>query len=215
MTRTGASAVIAAAVGGAGEALRSSAAGSEPEQLGLLAPPTRFDGARAQEITAKLERYHAGRGGGRPKGSQNKATAQFRKWLLAQGEDPLESMYRWSQHSPETLAMEIGCTTAEAYDRLMSLKAQLAAYLHPRLAPVNDDGQAVPMFNMTILAGAGATVSGLPPWLADPEVRKTLEAAVAQHEQDQGLSGDATGRPAETRSTEEGQDADNVDENSG
>lgn len=210
MTRTGASQVIAAAVGQAAESLGRASSAADPEQLAFLAPPTRFEGARAQEMTAKLERYHSGRGGGRPKGAQNKATVHLRKWLLARGEDPLESMHRWSQHSPETLALEIGCTTAEAYDRLMSLKQVVASFLHPRLSPVNDDGQAVPMFQMTVMANAAAGIVGFDrePWLGDPEVAATIK----RHEQNQALSEHGSVRPTTDGSHAQGQEVENNDE---
>lgn len=211
MTRTGASEVIAAAVGQAAESLGRDRA--DPEQLGLL-PPTRFEGAAAADIRAKLEQAHSGRGGGRPKGAENRLTAQFRKYLLAHGADPLLQLVRWGSHTPSTLALELGCTTAEAFDRLERVWSATAAYLHPRLAPVNDDGQAVPLFNMTIMANAAAGIvaSDREPWMGDPEVRKALEMVAAQGEQNQGLSDDASVRPADHGSHVGGEDAENNDE---
>lgn len=189
----------------------SSALGSrdeDPEQLALL-PPTRFEGSAADEQRAKLEKAHAGRGGGRPLGAQNRVTVQFRKWLLSTGEDPLESMMRWSMHTPETLAKELGCTIAEAFDRLMSLKDKLAVYLHPRMAPVNDQGQAVPMFQMVFGSGSGVVVrTDQPPWLSDPEVA----AALGQGEQNQGLSEPGSVRPENQGSHDNGQSADDAGE---
>lgn len=211
MTKTGASQVIAAAVGQAAESLDRGRA--DPEQLGLL-PPTRFDGAEAQDIRAKLEQAHFGRGGGRPKGAENRLTAQFRKYLLAHGADPLLQLVRWGSHTPETLARELGCEKLEAFDRLERVWSACAAYLHPRLAPVNDDGQAVPMFQMTVVANAqaGIVASDQAPWLGDPEVRKQLEASLANIEQNQGLSDSDSVRPADQQSHDAGQDAEDNDE---
>lgn len=147
------------------------------EQLGMFALPTRFDGKVAQEQLDK-----AARGRGRPPGAQNRSTKDMRDFMRAQGVDPLFDMVRWAQHTPETLAKELKCSVAAAYDRLQDLRKELAPYFYGRVAPVDADGQAVPMFLMQVGGGGSVAIAGgAAPWLTDP--RRVVEV-----EQNQSLS---------------------------
>lgn len=166
--------VIDQAVASAAKEAEIAREGAGGDTLDLFAIPSRhapdsWQGQRVAQIEAnradEIERDRAR--GGRPKGSQNKVTQAFREYLLARGGSPLERMTRWMQHTPETLAAELGCTKLEAYDRLMKLWTELAPYLHSRLAPTDGQGQAVPLLNVVLGGGARAVAPGgseRPPW---------------------------------------------------
>lgn len=218
MTRTGASAVIADALGSASEQLAEERQADAGEQLDMMPIPTRFEGEKAAETRTKLEHHHAGRGGGRPAGRQNNATQELRRYLLARGADPLVEMMRWSLHTPATLAGELGCTMLEAHREIQRMREWLSQFLHPRLAPTAEDGSVAPFFQMVIGAGIGAgrqAAAGgeaVPPWLADPEVRQALEGEARRLEENQGLSGDATVRRGDEASNAAPQVPENTDE---
>ena len=168
--------IAAAAVAGAGAALAADQAAAAADQLDLLAPPTRLTGDRAAQVQRTLSDHHRARGGGRPPGAQNLATRQMREYLLARGVHPLENLMRWALHTPETLSTELGCTLLEAFRELKAVWAELAPYFAAKVAPTDDKGNALPLFNLQI---GGSTVAvgadGMPPWLADPEVRRAME----------------------------------------
>lgn len=143
-------------------AAAAEAAAPPADQLSMFAVPTRFQGARAEAIQAGAELRR-----GRPAGSTNAATEDWRKLLLSRGKSPLQSLMEWSLHTPTTLAAELQCTRLEAFKLLKEVWAELSPYLHARMAPVDDKGvPVVPMFHMSapggqvaVLAGAGAA-----PW---------------------------------------------------
>jgi hypothetical protein len=131
-----------------------------PEQTSLFQVPTRFTGARGEALQRALVVRH---GAGRPSGATNKATAEFRQYLLKMGVSPLVQLMKYSLHTPVSLAAELGCSKTEALRLLKDMWAELAPYLHSRVAPTDDQGQAVPFFSMSI----GGAVEGLdnrPPW---------------------------------------------------
>jgi hypothetical protein len=149
------------------------AAGDQLELIGLpanLAPET---ADRARESARA-------RGRGRPPGATNKATDDVKAFCRRVfGFDPLIEGFRWAQHSPESLAIALNCTRLEAFDRLEALRRDLCRYFHAPVQPVDQAGQAVPMFVMqvgavTVGAGAGAP-AGVPPWLTDPRRATTIE----------------------------------------
>jgi uncharacterized protein with von Willebrand factor type A (vWA) domain len=57
--------------------------------------------------------------------------------------DPLERRFRYAMHTPETLAIELGCTKLEAFDRLEKLWADLSTYFYAQQAQVDGQGNAV------------------------------------------------------------------------
>lgn len=147
------------------EALRERAgAAAEPdaEQLALIddLPP----GLDPQNVLHQGAIERLPRGRGRPAGSTNRATRDMKKLVALLG-DPLLEMAKWARHTPESLARVIGCTKAEAFDRLMSLHRELAPFLHARLAQVDDAGNpVVPQFHISAPGGQVAVVGGLMPW---------------------------------------------------
>lgn len=158
----------------AGEAVAAAAAevadlhaAAEGEQVEMFALPTRFVGAEADEQAARVERARGK--AGRPPGAVNRSTALLRDYLLARGVSPLEQMFRWALHTPETLAAELDCSKKEAFLHLRQLWADLAPYLHARQAPVDDTGKPVPIFNLQFGATGGDMAAqigtgSVPPW---------------------------------------------------
>lgn len=136
---------------------------SEAEQISMFAVPTSHDNPTLQRLHAEaLERHKAGR----PAGAQNKSTKEFREYLLKRGKSPLQSLMEWSMHTPQTLAIELGCKPIEAMGMLMKIWAELAPYLHARVQPTDDQGKAVPSFQMFIGgAQAGVGPGAQAPWL--------------------------------------------------
>ena len=153
-------AAVADALGAA--SARVAADRAEPEQVPMFPVPTRFHGDRAAALNAAIA--HRRGQVGRPKGSKNRASAELREWLLARGVDPLQQLMEWAMHTPTSLAAELGCTRAEAFDRLVRLWEACAPFFHARLAQVDGQGApVVPSLNVQIGAGhhGGARP---PPW---------------------------------------------------
>lgn len=105
----------------------TAAAGAQVE---LFQAPTRHTGRRAEVLQLAL-RDRAG--AGRPPGSANLATKEFREFLLGRGVSPLVQLMRWSMHTPTSLADELKCSRLEAFRLLKELWAELAPYLHQRM----------------------------------------------------------------------------------
>lgn len=165
VTEPRAAAIVGDAVAAAAGAV---ATVDQVEQLPLFAVPThgraeRVNVGAIERATAEAEGVR--RGPGRPKGAENRATREWRDYLLRRGEHPLEWMMRWSMHTPESLAAELGCTKAEAFDRLAKLRTELAPYFMPKMQPVDEDGRPVPMVNLTIGGSGPGGDPALPPWL--------------------------------------------------
>lgn len=161
-TADGARGVIGAAVAAAAGDLGARKAAAAGEQLALL--PVPMGNPRAKHLRHDVERRNQA---GRPPGAVNKSTAQLREWLLARGVHPLQRMMEWMLHTPQSLAAELGCTQLEAFDRLRQLWADAAPFFAPRLQPTDDQGNAVPFFQMVmggnqVAIGSGASV---PPWI--------------------------------------------------
>lgn len=160
------------------------------EQLDLL--PTKF--------TAEAEPWAHGRQvdgvkrdrAGRPAGSRNVRTRDAVDFVRRVFGDPLIESARWLLHTPQMLALELGCTELEAFDRLEAIRKDLRQYVHPRLAPVDGQGNVVPPFLGVVLGGAsgapGVAGDDTPPW----ERWRVIDA---QAEQNQGFSGDAAAVP--------------------
>jgi hypothetical protein len=161
--------MAAEGVGGAiGEAVAAAsaeiAARPEPVQEPLFPLPTTLGGADAEQ----LQREAAERvGRGRPKGAQNLATRELREYLFARGVSPLIQMMAMSMHSPASLARELRCKRIEAARLLFDYQRELAGFLHAKAAPVDDDGKAVPFFQMVVGGNQvtiGAPGAGERPW---------------------------------------------------
>ena len=151
-----------------GEAVEAASAEVEArcataEQVEMFDLPTRFEGDEAEQQRNLAAR---GQGSGRPAGAQNKSTAEFRRFFLETYGSPLQAMMRWMRHTPETLALELGCSKLEAFDRLTSLWKEIAPYLHGKAVPTDDKGQAVPLVMMQFGDQTNAAGPSRPPWEA-------------------------------------------------
>lgn len=177
------------------------------EQLDMLSLPTRYDAsdaARAQEQRRIVEIDQRARGVGRPKGSRNKSTRDLIEYARRIGADPMLWLLRWSQHTPETLARELGCSRAEAFDRLHALHRDMRKVFIADAVPVDDDGKPLPQFNLSFAGGVAVQVNALagqpvPPWLTDPEVAGNI----AKDKQNQPVTLDAAPQSHGAKSHEE------------
>lgn len=134
-------------------------AAADAEQLAFLPM-----GSSLPEVGDRVRASVAAARRGRPPGAQNLATRQMKELCRRLFGDPLLEMMRWAQHTPESLALELGCSKAEAFDRLVKLLGELAPFFHARMVPTDEDGRPAPVFQMTIGTGSSASSAGAPPW---------------------------------------------------
>lgn len=151
----------------AGELAAAAVPEPEAEQLDFL--PTRFgpdhEPDRRERALASVRAHRRGR----PPGARNVATSRMLDVCRRVFGDPVMETFRWAQHTPESLAAELGCTKLEAFDRLDAIRARLEKLFYATRAPVDGDGNAVaPVFSMTI-GGADAAQDTRPPWLRGSE----------------------------------------------
>jgi hypothetical protein len=158
----GRAAVVGAAVTGASARIARDAAAAEGDQLPMFEAPTRFHGPRAAAVQAAIERRS---GPGRPPGAVNKSTKAMREYLLGRGINPLVALMRYALMPPDLLAAELGCSKLEAFREWRSLQDAIAPYLFGKAAPTDEDGKAVPIFQMAFgMFGAPASAGGIEPW---------------------------------------------------
>lgn len=105
------------------------------EQLSLL--PGQAVKAAAFDGLARPEPERSGPG--RPKGSKNRSTQEWRDYLLAQGSSPLLQLLKVANANPIELAAILGCKPIEALDRIIAASDKLAPYLHQKM-PVAVEG---------------------------------------------------------------------------
>lgn len=107
-------------------------AADRPDLLGLP------DAEEIAEIMRELDvdvyqavREHRRREGkgGRKKGSQNRRTSEFRKFVLASGGHPGIFLQRVYDRPTQLLAAELGCTKKEALDRQIRCASELMPYV--------------------------------------------------------------------------------------
>ena len=152
--------VMRQAVQAAAGALAAERAAAEPVQLSML--PLPIGNPRAKHLRHQVDRR---REAGRPPGATNIDTRMLREWLLKRGVHPLQQLFVWAQHTPQSLAAELGCSQVEAFSQLRQLWADLTPYLAPRLAPVDDQGRAVvPWLNFTVGGRTLTLEGGVAPW---------------------------------------------------
>jgi hypothetical protein len=175
MTAPAANAAIAAAVS---EAMPSAPA---EQQLELMPPTDHEPGSpRAMAIAELVRRDRAGR----PPGAQNVKTRDAVDFIRKVLGDPLIERARWAGHTPASLALALGCTKLEAFDRLDRMRADLARFMYAPLAPVDAQGNpVVPFFAMQI-GGAGPVAPGVSsaPWVYDGG------PGIEESQQNQGVS---------------------------
>ncbi len=194
MTERGKSAVMADAVRASAAEVDAQRRAAEGEQLDFLPVPTRHTGARADHLQRALEQHHRGR----PPGAQNKSTEEFRKYLLSRGSSPLATMMAWAQHTPTSLAAELGCSRERAFELLLQMWRELAPYLHQQMPrAIEVDG-----------ATAGILILGdLTPkeraQVAETMGVSALTLSADQYQEKQEVSGDEIAPSHDNRRTEE------------
>lgn len=174
---------VRGAVAEAGQALAEARSETEGEQLELLPPLRASLSGRARDRAVEAVREHRR---GRPSGSENKATQDVKVFVRRVFGDPLIEMARWAQHTPETLALELGCSKLEAYDRLMSLMRELRKMFYADAVPVDDDGRPVPHLIMQV-GGVVVGAPGAPPPWVYPGGPEPPDGFIEQNEQNQSL----------------------------
>ncbi|MDN3278794.1 hypothetical protein QWJ07_31345 [Frankia sp. RB7] len=122
---------------------------------------------------------------GRPPGAQNKATREMLEFVRKLCGDPLERRFRYAMHTPETLAIELGCTKLEAFDRLDRMWSELGRYFYAQMAQVDAGGNSVAPRLTMVFPGQSAPAIGpdgstRAPWLY-----------IEQREENQALSAPA------------------------
>ncbi|KPG01798.1 hypothetical protein IP86_03030 [Rhodopseudomonas sp. AAP120] len=186
------------------EAVLAAAARAEARTGGAevqfdLLPPTRFHPVDHEGEHRKMAERVATNRRGRPPGAQNKTTREMLDFVRKTIGDPLLESARWLLHTPESLAAELGCDVAEAFDRLEKIRSDLRPYFYAKQAPVDAQGKPVPGLTMMFSGQGGPQIAAdgtpRPPWLY-------LQDLDAPSEQNQRLidvspsvsNGDAQGR---------------------
>lgn len=145
------------------------AAVADAEQLELM-PATRASLTEADQVRVEAAIKHDRRG--RPPGARNKATREMLEFVRKFCGDPLERRFRYAMHTPETLAIELGCSKYEAFQLLDKIWADLSGYFYAKQAQVDGAGNAVvPRLTMMIgghpAAQIGPSGAVTPPWIYD------------------------------------------------
>lgn len=149
-----------------GAVIAAAGGGAEPVQLDLV-PPARA--GMSEDETRRFDAAVSHGKVGRPPGAQNRTTRDMLDFIRKTLGDPMLESARWAMHTPDSLAIVLGCSKAEAFDRLERLRADLRPYFYAKQAPVDTDGKPVPGLTMTVVGQVGVTVGAdgaeLPPWL--------------------------------------------------
>lgn len=170
------------------------AAAAAPAQLGLLDDGEPYEPA---EDSTPFQRSIERRGPGRPKGSVNKRTAEFRDYILKRYGDVLTGLAEVAFMRIEDLAAELGCTKLEAFDRWLRCREALMPYVHAKMpTEVAVKAERLP----TLVIGAinvGGDQAGVE--ITGDGVRAM---SVAPREQFQGLTGGAEAQSLDGKSHE-------------
>jgi hypothetical protein len=193
----GVSGVVRGALAGAPGAAPAIAEAEEQLDLVALLPPSTAPAGRQEKAREQVLAAHRARGAGRPPGATNLATRQAKDFILKVFGDPLVESGRWLLHTPDSLAIVLDCSKAEAFDRLQRIREELLPYFYARLAPVDGAGNAVVPFLQLNIGGQGQTPgASLPPWMNDPEVQAAIEKAERKQ---QVIDGDPSVSHGESR----------------
>jgi hypothetical protein len=164
--------------------IAAAAAAPGAEQLELMpAMRASLNEGQVERVAAAIKHDRAGR----PAGAQNVATREMLAFVRRLCGDPLERRFRYAMHTPETLAIELGCSKLEAFDRLEKLWSDLSRYFYAQMAQVDGQGNAVTPRLTMVFPGQSAPVTAAdgtvrPPWLY-------IEGENAETQQNQRLLG--------------------------
>lgn len=123
------------------------------EQLPLLPAVQEDDPAgEAGEVRDLVE---ARRGPGRPPGSRNRSTEEWRTYILSRYRSPLVMLAETYSRPIAVLAAELNTSLLEAFRLQLAAAKELAPYVHQRLPQaIEVEGKALP----TIILAAAETV---------------------------------------------------------
>jgi hypothetical protein len=157
----------AAVAGVIAEAVGAAALAEKVEQLELM-PAMRpsLSENQVERVTTAIKADRRGR----PPGAQNIAKREMLDFLRKVCGDPLERRFRYAMHTPETLAIELGCSKLEAFDRLDRMWGELQKLFYGNIAQVDAQGNAVTPRLTMVFPGQSAPALGSdgairPPWM--------------------------------------------------
>ena len=133
--------------------LHDAAAGpvAAAEQLALL--PGEAAAAPAEVV----------RGPGRPKGSKNRRTEEWTRFIQAQYGAPLEELARVMQGGPAALARQLGVDLVDGWDRWLRVTEAILPYLHQKQpTAVSVDGAAPAPVVLQVTPDAAARMAAAP-----------------------------------------------------
>lgn len=128
------------------------------------------------------------RGPGRPPGAINTATKEMRDYLAANFTNPVIARARVMMMNPHDLALALGCTPLEAFDRIERAREYVGRFTNQELPKaIEIEGGGAVVLNIGVVGQPGA----------DPHVelgKVTIAGTLAAPQQDQALS---TTQPAQ------------------
>lgn len=161
------------------------------EQLPLL--PAEAIDQLPDEREARRQAIKDGRPrrAGRPAGSINRRTVEWREYLLARYQSPLVVLAEIYSRRAEDLADELGCKKVEALAIIKSSAEALAPYIHGKMpVEVAFTGDRLPVLNMVdpqVFLAAFRAGEGEGPVL-DLSSLQPVEDASAETEENQGVN---------------------------
>lgn len=122
------------------------------EQLALL--PGEAEAAAAEVVE---------RGAGRPKGSKNKRTEEWARFVTGVYGSPLEALAKVMQGGPEELARKLGIDLVDGFDRWLKVTEAVLPYVHGRQpTAVTVDGAAPAPVVLQVTPEAAARMAAAP-----------------------------------------------------
>jgi hypothetical protein len=122
------------------------------EQLALL--PGEGEAAPAEVVE---------RGAGRPKGSRNRRTEEWTRYIQGRYGAPLEELAKVMQGGPHALARELGVDLVDGFDRWLRVTEALLPYLHQKQpTAVSVDGAAPAPVVLQVTPDAAARMAAAP-----------------------------------------------------
>ena len=127
------------------------------EAVGVEDAPEEFREAHqlplmpADDVSGLVATIHGGQRG-RPRGSRNKSTTEWVKFIQARYRSPLEFLAETYSRPVSVLASEIGCDLKEAFQLQLQAAVQLAPYMHqkqPQALQVASQGDVNMVFSVS------------------------------------------------------------------
>jgi hypothetical protein len=101
------------------------------------------------------------RGAGRPAGSINRNTKEWREYILQRYQSPLIAMAETYSRPTEVLAKELGCSKLEAFNLQQKAAADLAPYVHQKMPMAIEAGEGG-LINLIINTGSPEKTTDFP-----------------------------------------------------